>query len=590
MVTSDGHQGKERAQKPDRRVVARASCLRTGGDSLSAVWICREAMESMRVVLKGKVRRPMASRRTRLALALMMAGWLSGCASEAPQEGGTDTGAPLQQRSLAKVRNVILMINDGAGWGAWDAAAYWQHGSRAGLPQAAFVHRYGMSTHPLNTATVPTHDEVSRVGYDPVRAWDLTPVDDERLPFAAYRYLNAEAVDSAAAATALASGIKTYNQAVNVDNHGRPVDFITQVARRLGKATGVVTSVPFAHATPAAFGAQNPSRRAHREIGRQMLNEGMLDLIIGTGAPGFNVNGTPCGQLQADESRKGCRAEDAYLDPADWERLSQGRLVPAGAARPWQVVRSRPDFEALARGERRVDAPLFGSPEVADSGTLQQGREASILGEDAATPSGVAFIRSVPTLQTLTLAALRHLARDPDGFFLMVEGGATDWAAHASRCDSSWRHGACHDTQVALARLIEESIDFNDAVAAVVAWVEKHSSWNETLLIVTADHDNSMPMGPDAQTVPFQPVENRGRGRMPGISFRPTGEHSNALVPLWAMGAGAEGFERRIRGRDAGFARHVTLIGNDGSYVDNTDVFVVMRAALTGERVPALSR
>ena len=85
--------------------------------------------------------------------------------------------------------------------------------------------------------------------------------------------------------------------------------------------------------------------------------------------------------------------------------------------------------------------------------------------------------------------------------------------------------------------------------------MEKHSSWNETLLIVTADHDNSMPMGPDAQTVPFQPVENRGRGRMPGISFRPTGEHSNALVPLWAMGAGAEGFERRIRGRDAGFAR-----------------------------------
>ncbi|MGY2437453.1 hypothetical protein ACW4FQ_30410, partial [Escherichia coli] len=57
---------------------------------------------------------------------------------------------------------------------------------------------------------------------------------------------------------------------------------------------------------------------------------------------------------------------------------------------------------------------------------------------------------------------------------------------------------------------------------------------------ITTDHDNSMPMGPDAQNVAFEPVRNNGRGHMPGMSFRPTGNHSNALVPLWAKGAGAE--------------------------------------------------
>ena len=93
-------------------------------------------------------------------------------------------------------------------------------------------------------------------------------------------------------------------------------------------------------------------------------------------------------------------------------------------------------------------------------------------------------------------------------------------------------------------------------------------------------------MGPDAERVPFQPVENRGRGRMPGFSLRATGDHSNALVPLWAKGAGAEGFARRVRGHDPAYGRHVGL--SDGTYIDNTDVHAVVKAALTGQTVPAV--
>ncbi|WP_394549419.1 hypothetical protein [Pantoea sp. SGAir0183] len=132
-------------------------------------------------------------------------------------------------------------------------------------------------------------------------------------------------------------------------------------------------------------------------------------------------------------------------------------------------------------------------------------------------------------------------------------------------------------------RLIEESADFNNAVASVIEWVEKNSNWNETLLIVTTDHDNGMPMGPDAQNIPFQAVINKGKGMMPGISFRPTGNHSNALVPLWAKGVGADAFAERVRGNDAGYAKHVGY--NQGDYIDNTDVFTVVKAVLEGRAV-----
>ncbi|WP_338026915.1 alkaline phosphatase [Coralloluteibacterium stylophorae] len=479
-----------------------------------------------------------------------------------------------------RARNVIVMINDGAGWGTWDAAAYWQYGRRDGAPYAAFPARYGMTTFPLNTDGAPSGDSASRIGYDAARAWDVAATGDLVLPFAGYRYLAEAATDSAAAGTALASGVKTYNSAINHDNHGDPVEPVSFLAKAQGKATGVVTSVPFSHATPAAFGAQNASRNAYHEIARQMLSEGRLDLIMGTGAPGFDVNGIACDASAANGGGTGCDAPDQFMAIADWTRLAAGRYGADEGGHRWRLIRERAEFVALADGSLRVDGPLIGLPEVAM--TLQQAREADVVGRDPATASGTAPVATVPSLATMTRGALRHLqARSDAGLFLMVEGGATDWAAHTSRCGTEWNYGAC-GSEPEYGRLIEETVDFNDAVAEVVAWVEAHSSWDETLLVVTTDHDNSIPLGPDAQAQPFQPVANRGKGRMPGITFRRTGGHANGLVPLWARGAGAEHFAALVRGRDPGYARHVGL--NDGSYVDNTDVARLVRAALAGER------
>lgn len=503
--------------------------------------------------------------------ALLLVAGLMGCQSVAPQQGAVASGRP---------KNVIVMINDGAGWGAWDAAAHWQYGSRRGAPYADFPQRYGVTTFPLNTSNQSTGDNTQSIGYDPLKAWDATPVPAADLPFAGYQYLAAVATDSAAAGTALSSGIKSYNNAINYDNHGAAVEFNTLLAKRLGMATGVVTTVPFSHATPAAFAAQNESRNHYHQIAHQMLSQGHMDLIMGTGGPGYSVNGEPCDRARSVGRAEGCDSPWEYVSEEDWQQLQAAATIGKNPQGPWRLVRTREDFVRLATGELRIDRPLVGVPEVAS--TLQQARQESVLGPDPAKPSGVKAIGTVPDLSTMTRGALAFLKRRSDqGLFLMVEGGATDWAAHTSACGTQWHYGECTD-QPQYGRLIEESADFNDAVAAVVDWIQANGGWEETLLIVTTDHDNSMPLGGDAQRTAFEPVIGSGRGNMPRMSFRPTGNHSNALVPLWAKGVGSERFGERVRGVDAGYRQYVGW--NDGSYIDNTDVAEVVRMALEARR------
>ena len=110
-----------------------------------------------------------------------------------------------------------MMVQDGAGWGTWDATAYWQYGSREKTPYAGFPIKYAMTTYPLNPSKQATFTADSLVNYDSLKAWEITPDEDKDLPFKGYKYLATNPTDSAAAGTALASGVKTYNNAINYD-------------------------------------------------------------------------------------------------------------------------------------------------------------------------------------------------------------------------------------------------------------------------------------------------------------------------------------------------------------------------------------
>ena len=436
-------------------------------------------------------------------------------------------------------RHVMVFIADGASWGTWQMAGYWEFGALGRQPYDRFDLRLGMTTMPLNTSRKPTRDERAAVGYDPAMAWDVAalpsaPQDRAAHFFRGYEYLKRGATDSAAAGTALSTGVKTYNSAINHDNFGRPLPYATQHFKALGKSTGVLTSVPFSHATPAAFGAHSDSRDNYASISEQMVANPALDVLMGTGHPMFDGSGRP----RATPDHK-------YVSEAAWRTLT-------GPGSPRQLVQTREEFEALAQGRLVPSGPLLGLPQVND--TLQAAREAGVLGTDAALPSGTARIATVPSLATMTRGALQVLGRNPKGMFLMVEGGAVDWMAHAN------------DT----GRIIEEQMDFNHAVRAAVEWVERNSHWGETLMLVLTDHGNGMPMGPDSDTVAFQPVLNRGAGQLPGVRWHHR-NHSNELTVLWAQGAGARLLLDEVQGVDAALGERLGH-NADGRYITNSGV------------------
>ena len=160
-------------------------------------------------------------------------------------------------------------------------------------------------------------------------------------------------------------------------------------------------------------------------------------------------------------------------------------------------------------------------------------------------PYQVPLREEIPTLSEMTEAAISVLD-NKNGFWLLIEGGAIDKASHAN-----WK-----------GRTIEEQIDFNHAVESVVRWIEENSSWKETLLIVTADHETGHISGEaNMKNKVVSDVKNKGKGEIPEFYFL-TSEHTNSLVPFFAKGAGANRFKSKATLNDI----------VHGKYMDSTDL------------------
>jgi alkaline phosphatase len=253
---------------------------------------------------------------------------------------------------------------------------------------------------------------------------------------------------------------------------------------------------------------------------------------MGAGNPDYDNNGQP-----ASKTAQYVGGE------ATWNQLRDGTT-----GQGWSLAESKSDFETYAVDAATCPPRLIGVAQI--HATLQERRS-----------SGYPLNTNVPNLATMAKAAINVLAQDPDGFFLMIEGGAVDWANHDNKLD----------------RMLEEMTDFNLAAEAVVSWIETFSSWSETLLIVTADHECGCLWGPGAGAATFPGIVNNGAGTLPGAVYY-SGSHTNQLVPLYARGAGSDLFAAYVDGIDAAAALQW---GFSGQYIDNTDIFSVMYAAAT---------
>ncbi|SHG93324.1 alkaline phosphatase [Ferrimonas marina] len=272
----------------------------------------------------------------RLALStLVAAAALSGCSS-------------LNTTPAPKVNNVIFMIGDGMG------------------PAFITAHRYDRAGEP-GRQVEPTIFDQLLVGMAATH-----PAEDTWV------------TDSAASATALASGVKSYNGAVGVDTDKLPVRTMLEQARKAGMHTGVVATSEVNHATPAGFVANVASRRMYEIIAEQYVNkriadQSMLDLMIGGGQRYFpREEGGLAEQL----------AEQGFQQAWSLEEMTKLDALPAMA-----LMSDR------------------GMPFAIDTDTPKR-------------------------LSLMTDKALELLDGQDKGFFLMVEGSQIDWCGHANdiRC------------------------------------------------------------------------------------------------------------------------------------------------------------
>ena len=383
-------------------------------------------------------------------------------------------------------QNIIFIIVDGGGFNHFKAAEMYE---KKTPPFEKFPVRLAVTT------------------YSAGGSYGLKKASED------FNYVKTGFTDSAAAATALATGIKTSNGTLGLDINGIRLENVIEKCEKLGMSTGVVTTVPFSHATPAGFVAHQQSRNGYEQIADEMINQSDLEVIFGCGNPFFDDDGK---KLNKPGSFKYVGSEKI------WNSLVEG------SADKWTLIQSRKDFLNLARGN--TPKRVLGIAQA--ESTLQDKRSGKSI-----IPFDVPFNQNVPTLSEMTKAALNVLDDDNDGFFIMIEAGAVDWASHDN-------NGA---------RMIEEMTDFDNAAETVINWVETKSSWRKTLVIITADHETG-----------YLTVAASGK-KMPAMEWH-TKDHTNSLVPFYAKGQGSKFFAGQVKGKDPLY----------GSYIDNTDIAKVI--------------
>jgi alkaline phosphatase len=254
--------------------------------------------------------------------------------------------------------------------------------------------------------------------------------------------------DSAASATQLATGQHAGSEMIGIDYRGNRVENIIEIAHRIGKSAGLVTDTRITHATPAGFVAHQHDRNMENEIAVDMLDS-KTEVMLGGGLRQFTpqaINDPKSTAYAAMMPMTG------GMDPTTSKREDNRNLV-LEAREHYQLVFNRTALAAVKRG---LVLGLFADSEMVDA--IQ---ERNTLDDPE---------RTQPTLVEMSTKAIELLDQNPNGFFLMIEGGQIDWD--------------CHNNDAGA--LLADLMQFDDAVRAVYEWAKGR---DDTLLIVTGDHE-----------------------------------------------------------------------------------------------------
>ena len=329
--------------------------------------------------------------------------------------------APVAAEAPSRARNVILFIGDGMGISTITAARIFDGQSRGETGEENLL----SFEHFPNVALVKTYNT------------------------------NQQVPDSAGTATAMNTGSKTRAGVINIgpdalrgDCAGSQDNQLTPIAADMlaqGRAIGIVSTARLTHATPAAVYAHSPERdwENDAEVPDNQLAAGCTDIAAQLADFDFDIALGGGLAKFLGSALGGGRRDDAIDLPAAWAARTNGHFVTTAAA-----------MEAAPQDGR----PLFGLFSPSHMTYMVDRNEES----------------EEPTLTQMTRTAISRLAAEPEGFFLMVEGGRIDHGHHDGRAGY-----ALAETQE-LARAVSAALEMVDL--------------EETLILVTADHSHVFTM------------------------------------------------------------------------------------------------
>ena len=273
-----------------------------------------------------------------------------------------------------------------------------------------------------------------------------------------------EVTDSGAGGTAIATGHKANYKAIGLDENNISHPSLLKIAKQYGKSTAIVCSCDLTHATPAAFVANVKNRDLQEQIALSYLEE-YCDIALGGGAERFTSKG----------------------------RKDKLNLIDSLAKRGYAVVYSQ---DELSKCESEKIFGLFAEGHL----------------PEASKRGGV--------MQQYMLKALEQLDKNPNGFFMMLEGSRIDMEAHLNKYDA----------------MVEETLDFDRCVAIALDFAKRKGN---TLVVVTADHETG------GLTLPAKGSKTKDKWT--------TLNHTGVPVLIYSFGPGAENFTRVMQNTDIFF-------------------------------------
>ena len=269
---------------------------------------------------------------------------------------------------------------------------------------------------------------------------------------------DSDITDSAASATAMATGRKVNKGVISraIPGNGTDLETILEIAGKNDMSTGFVTTTAVTHATPAAFASHASDRSFYYEIFSDYMKSKYLNLMMGGGGSDYGV---------------------------DNETAAQSGF---------EVLTNRTEMLNMDSSESNKIAGFFG---------------------DGHIPYEYDGVGTLPHLSEMAEFAFNFLDRDPDGFFLLIEGGRIDHACHGNDIE----------------RAIHEIIEFENTIEQIKLLIEDR---DDIVLIVTADHE----------TGGLEVLSENGQGSYPTVSWS-TDYHTGVKVPYYIWGSSISAYK-----------------------------------------------